>query len=220
MRSKIFTGKTENDWYEYFKKEVISKSKKALVYGGIHHMFTKYKQPIISNKKLNRFVTDRFGNYAHEDLGDKAYTIYFHSVWFDLNDASIPASDGLMDLLIDSIPKNKRNIGFDLSSTPMGNFTGESSSYSVGYEDFKLKDFVDEYIIQCKLKDYKSVRYIKNFIDKENIEIVQKYLPNPYFRDASVNEINKALRGDSNLDFHFRNALIQFKLLKATTNDK
>ena len=64
-------GDSDRVMAEVIIHEFVEKGQKALVYSGIHHAFTRYKQPIYYQGKFIRFVEDRMGNRVRQRLGDK-----------------------------------------------------------------------------------------------------------------------------------------------------
>lgn len=65
-------------------KEFIDKGEKALIYCGINHGYTKYKQPYFYNdneEQLVGLIDDRAGNIIYDKIGGKSMTIFLHSPW-------------------------------------------------------------------------------------------------------------------------------------------
>lgn len=200
IMQKVFQNSSEKNWADRLRKEVLDKGEKALCYCGMHHAFTKYRQPVVENGKFIRDMTERFGNYVYKEIGESVFTISLHSPWISAQGyeakAVLPA-DGMIDYVLASLPKERQRFGFDTATSPLGMFSGETGLYKYGYERFTLKDFCDGYICQGKLAGYRPVTYIKDFVNTENLERVQRAFPNPSFRTATVKEFNDAIGSDA-----------------------
>lgn len=201
LRRLVLKDSSEKNWADRLSAEVISRNEKALVYCGIHHAFTGYQQPSAANRTFKGFITSRFGNHVYKILGKKAFTIYLHAPWYprsgyEAEQLVLPA-DGMVDYLLAQLPPDKRSLGFDTAGTPMGNFTGTSSIYQSGYEDFRLSDFCDGYICQGFLTDYQPSTPIAGFVNEENLSFVRDHFPNPDFRNAQAHHFNQALASDT-----------------------
>jgi hypothetical protein len=61
----------EIKWANVILDNVVAKGEKALVYSGMHHAFTEYKQPISSQGKFIRFVDGRMGNFVFKGSARK-----------------------------------------------------------------------------------------------------------------------------------------------------
>lgn len=218
LRRQIFKDSSEEHWADRIKTEVLDKREKALCYCGMHHAFSKYKQPVVDNGNFIRFTDERFGNYLYAEFKDKIFTIALHYPWISAKGyeaAPILPVDGNIDALLVSLPKNKQRFGFDTADTPMGTFTSTTSLYKFGYDNFCLRDFCDGYICQGTFNQYENVTFIKNFINETNIEKARKFFPNPYFRNASIQELNNAIAGDADIRrFRLKNALQETQKLK------
>lgn len=218
LRMQIFKNASEKHWADRLKAEVLEKGEKALCYCGMHHAFSKYKQPIVNKGKFIRFVNDRFGNYLYSEIKDKVVTIALHYPWISAKgyeaDFVLPV-DGKIDMLLASLPEDKQCFGFDTVDTPMGTFTSTTSYYKFGYDNFCLRNFCDGYICQGRFNQYEGVTYIKNFINEANIERTKIFFPNPNFRNASIEEFNNAITSDADIrHHHLKSALKETKKLK------
>ena len=218
LRRQIFKSASEKHWADRIKTEVLEKGEKALCYCGMHHAFSKYKQPIADNGKFIRFVEDRFGNYLYAEIKNKVVTIALHHPCVSAKGyeaTPVLPVDGKIDILLASLPEDKQYFGFDTSNTPMGTFTSTTSFYKFGYDNFCLRNFCDGYICQGTFSQYEGVTYIKNFVNEANIERVRKFFPNPHFRNASAKEFNNAIASEANIRrHHLKSALKETKKLK------
>ena len=166
---------------DVFEKEVIAKQEKSLIYCGMHHAFTRYRQPvpkIIGKRKVARFNDSRMGNIIHRKYPEKTFTIMLHSPWEsnkflgEIRQMIKPvhgAIDDLMDLF-NNIP-----MGFDVINTVIGTLKANNTYYSIGYDDFKLEDFCDGYVFLLPYKEVKFVSVEPNFYDEYNLNQYRKW---------------------------------------------
>ena len=121
---------------DVLEKEVIAKQEKALIYCGMHHAFTRYRQPMtgfIRKRKIYGFSDDRFGNIIHSKYPEKTFTICLHYPWPSIFlDSYRPvkpvhgAIDALMKLF------NNVPMGFDVINTVIGTLKANNTYYSNG----------------------------------------------------------------------------------------
>jgi hypothetical protein len=186
---KVWHGETEEDWAKVLLDVVISQGEKALVYCGIHHAFTEYRQPIAVDGKFIRFGDVRVGNYIFQKVGKRTITICLHAPWVNANGYDKPLvlpADGYIDTLLNQIEPEYQRVGFDLKGTPFGKLPGETSLYKFGYDHFTLETIYDGYICQGPLSSYKGVTPIKDFVNERNLQEARAQSPNPDLRNASI----------------------------------
>jgi hypothetical protein len=138
---KVWRGCDEGDYAHVILGEVVAKKEKALVYSGIHHAFTVYRQPAYDEaaQSFVRFGDVRMGNHVYHAIGKRAFTISLHSPWPPSEGYSKPetyAADGYIDAAMGEIEPSFRRAGFDTSGTPFGGLPGEKSIYKYGYDGF------------------------------------------------------------------------------------
>ena len=179
VMAKVFAeGYGDEVMAKVILREFVSKGEKAFIYCGIHHAFTRYKQPMYDGKKrgFGGFVEWRTGNIVYGAIGERAFTICLHQPWAGDGGYDSPAvypADGVIDALMKKLGAGYRRVGFDTRGTPFGEIPGKTNVYRYGYDHFTLGDFCDGYIYQGPLSECKSVTPIKGFINKENIELVR-----------------------------------------------
>jgi len=196
---------SEEPWAKVILDEVAAKGEKALVYSGIHHAFTQYRQPVepvMKDGKLTfvRFGEVRMGNHVFNAIGKRAITISLHYPWpssAGYDEGVTYAADGYIDAVMAEIEARFRNAGFDTRGTPFGDLPGENSVYKYGYEKFTLSTFCDGYVIQGPLREYQAVTPIKDFINAGNLAAARAQMPNQKFRDASAEELNRGIAHDA-----------------------
>ncbi len=205
---KVWRGGGEHLWAKVILDEVVAKGEKALIYCGIHHAFTEYKQPIFDEQKkmFIRFEEGRMGNFVYNKIGKRAITIYMHAVWPSCRGYSKPnvyPTDGIIDAVMAGMEPKYQRVGFDTRGTPFGKLPGETSIYKHGYVDFSLEKFCDGYIYQMPLSKYEGVTPIKGFINNENIDRARAQSPNPWFRNATIEDFYDASRQSADIKKRF-----------------
>lgn len=194
-------------------KELVAKKKKALIYSGCHHAFTKYHQPLYDFKKdtLYGFNHTRMGNVIYDSVKERAFNIYLHAGWvsnkgFDTN-CVLPVNGAIDDAMKNFTDKR---VGFDVVGTPFGKLTANDTYYAFGYPDFTLDKFCDGYIYQCAFKDYEPITMEPDFITSVNIDKLKSFLtclklPKHYVDSITPQNANENLFED--IRNHFRHLM-------------
>ena len=172
IMKKVWHGEQETDWAIPILDSVVAKGQKILVYSGMHHAFTRYRQPKVFNGEFRGWGDVRAGNAVFEKIGNRAMTIFLHAPWVSAKGYGQPAVlavDGYIDSLMAEMPQQFRRVGFDVAGTPFAGLPGETSIYKFGYEDFSLSTFCDGYIYQGGLATYQPVAVIRDFVNSSNI---------------------------------------------------
>ncbi|MBU6454944.1 MAG: hypothetical protein KGS72_24455 [Cyanobacteria bacterium REEB67] len=124
--AKVFCRGDEDEFMAWvIEREFLAKNQKALVYSGMHHAFTRYKQPIydFQKKKLYKLNSKRMGNLIYAKIGNRAFNVLLHCPWGpkttdETNENAIYPVNGVIDAVMRSF-SNKR-VGFDVKGTPFG----------------------------------------------------------------------------------------------------
>jgi Zn-dependent M28 family amino/carboxypeptidase len=189
-------------------KEFVAKGKKALVYSGSHHAFTRYHQPVVDfeKKQLIRFNNIRMGNLVLEKIPGRVFNIFLHSPWSikdDFNQHSYPAA-GVIDRLMREF--KGRPVGFDVVGTPFGKIEDPQTYYAWGDEGFRLETFCDGYIYQKPFSEYEGCAVDPKFVTAENLQEAIDTLPNPAARKRlkSAADFLAAMRQDADMRRRFR----------------
>jgi hypothetical protein len=185
-------------------REFVSKNEKALIYCGIHHAFTRYRQPIYDFDKgqLVRLNGERMGNLVYEHIGSRAFTIYLHAPWVSSKGWDAPEVrpvNGVVDKVMLKL-KNTR-IGFDIVGTPFATLPASDSYYALGYPNFKLADFADGYIYQKAFRDYQGVTADPQFVTQSNLQEAIANLASPEARKrlTSPEQFLRAMQEDADM---------------------
>ena len=156
-------------------REFVDKKKKALIYCGINHGLTHYHQPVYDYEdrkvKFYKYVRNRMGNILYDRMPEHLFFIVMHSPWEPIERLGretkmIYPVDGIIDGVMREFVN--KETGFDVKGSPFGEIKDRKSSYSVGYEDFKLGVFCDGYIFQKHFSDFEGCTVDSKFITKEN----------------------------------------------------
>ncbi len=123
LRRAVWHGETEADWAAVILEQVVALEEKALVYCGIHHAFTRYRQPIydVRKKQFIRFGDVRAGNHVYNAIGDQTMTIYVHASWVSARGYDhryVHPVNGAIDLIMKASPPGTFPVGFDTAGTP------------------------------------------------------------------------------------------------------
>jgi hypothetical protein len=195
VRKKVWHGETEKDWADVVLTQVVDKSEKALIYCGIHHGFSEYRQPRVrEDGSCAGFVEDRLGRYIYNAIGKRVMTIYLHNDWPSVKGYNYPMTypaDGYIDALFATLDSTWWPVGFDTKGTPFGRLPGKTSIYSICYDSFDLGTYCDGYIFQMPFTDYEPITCIEGFFNEDNIAEAQRNAVNPWFRDKPVEEFEQ-----------------------------
>ena len=202
---QVWGGTSEGDWADVILVAVRS-GEKVLVYSGIHHAFTEYRQPVVRDGEFRRFDSSlRCGNHVFAALGKRAVTVFLHAPWNGQQGYGSrmrhPAG-GVIDALM--LAEGPRPVGFDLDAGPFGEIRVGDAVYRHGYEDFKLADFCDGWIYTKPISECVGVTPIPGWVNESNLEFARAQSPNPGFRQASAEEFNEGMARDAQMHRRWR----------------
>lgn len=176
------------------ERKVISKKQKALIYCGMHHAFTSYKQPIydFAKNELQGLNDKRFGNIIHEKYPDKTFTIFMHTPWFSdkgFDKPFVKPANGVIDCVMYML--NNKPCGFDVKNTPAGMIESNNTYYAYGYPNFKLMDFCDGYIFLNPYSKYKQVGVEESFYshNDHNFQKMKEFLKCMGWTDEKLDKL-------------------------------
>ena len=202
VMKRVWHGETEEDWARVILDSVVARGEKILVHSGMHHAFTAYKQPIVSDGEFIRYENTRMGNYVFKEIGVGAFTVFMHGPWSSAegyNVRLVKPADGIIDRVMAELDPSLLPIGFDTGGTPFGDLPGETSVYSHGYDGFTLSMFCDGYIYHKPFSDYEGVTPIADFINESNIGYARAQSPDPEYRGRSPQDFNRAIARHADL---------------------
>jgi hypothetical protein len=193
-------------------REIIDKGQKALIYSGINHAFTHFRQPIVddSTGAVTGYGSDRMGNRIYDRIGDRCFLIFLHAPWPGLPTYSSPEvypADGTIDALFSDMSPADRRVGFDLKGSPFGGLTGKTSLWRKEAEDFRLEMYCDGWIFQRPISQYEGVSVIDGwFTDANRLEaIAQIANPDPRVKnqERTAESLTEGLASDANMKRRF-----------------
>lgn len=212
VMEKVFKDGTGDQFMaDVIFTHIVGEREKALIYCGINHAYTKYKQPYFYNsndKQLVGLIDDRMGNIIYDKIGEKSITIFLHSPWPGRDDFSnyVYPVDGIIDSLMLNMDEKYKPVGFDVKGTPFESLPGNSSFWQYGYNNFNLGAYCDGYIYIKPLSEYRGVEVAPGFINEENrVETIHQSL-NPKYKnlDRTVEELIESIRHDANIQNRFK----------------
>jgi uncharacterized iron-regulated protein len=208
IKRKVWRGGGEEYWAAVILDSVVAEGEKALVFSGMHHAFTEYKQPVYDSDRhqLLRLEDRRMGNKVYDRIGKRAITICLHYAWPGSGGYEGPLvcpADGFIDAVMASLRSTCRPVGFDTRGTPFGELTGETSVYHYGYIPFTLEQFCDGYIYFVPLSNYEGVTPIKDFVNEGNLDCARQQSPSPRFRKATAEDFYQTATRESDVAAHY-----------------
>lgn len=188
-RRQVWAGCGEEDWAQVILTEVEAGHKTA-VHCGIHHAFTRYLQPIVSEERgFIRFEDDRCGRHVYEALGDRVAMIALHSAWYSrdklYSGLNIRPAGGVIDLAMENMDNSIGPVGFDVIGTPVGDIEIPETVYSFGYDSFKLSDFCDGWIYFRPWSEFEIATFADGFYTDDNIKLARNRAPQISYRQAT-----------------------------------
>jgi len=84
IMARVWRGGGEEHWAEAIL-DAVGAGRKVLVYSGIHHAFTGYRQPVVLDGEFVRFDDTRMANHVYRAIGRRAATVFLHAPWVGVN---------------------------------------------------------------------------------------------------------------------------------------
>jgi len=201
-RRRAYGGQTEADWAEAVLAQV-TQGEKVLVYSGINHAFTGFRQPRVEDGKFQGFVRVRMGNVLRKELGECAVTVFLHSPWHGAEGygaRTVHPAGGRLDAFMLEREGGPFPVGFDVAASPLSDLPIEDAVYMHGYDHFTLADFCDGWIYFRPMSECEPVDYIEGWIHEGNVERARAVAMNPRWRRFDVEQFDLGCR--SYLDDH------------------
>ena len=179
-RAVLFEGTRDSHMARIVMKEFVRKGRKALVYAGQYHAFTRFYAPVFDRetKKLIRLNKEAMGNLVYRAIRGRAFNICLHYPWTTINGPI--AYDYPLDGAIDGVMKEfeARRAGFDIGGSPFGRLGDKDAEYAQGHKRFAFGDFCDGYVFLKPFGEYEGCTIDPLFITKNNLAEAVAYLPN------------------------------------------
>lgn len=176
----LHKGTRDEHMARVVRKEFLRKNKKALLYVGQHHAFTRYHLPRYSFE-VNEIIEHNersMGNLLYRWIRKKAFNICLHYPWMTVNGRKTydyPA-DGAIDEALRGF--STKRVGFDTGGSPFGLLRDQGAVYAAGSKDFTLNGFCDGYIFLKPFGEYEGCTVDPLFITEENLVEAVAFLPN------------------------------------------
>ncbi len=177
-------GATDSLIAEIVQHEALEKGKKILVYCGIHHAFSKFRQPMFDEETstfLGRYFETRGGQRIYQKYPERVITVKLHSpYWYPkLQTYGLPFG-GIVDQAFQSY---RQPVGFDISRSPFADLRDSTSIYALGHGSIAFSDYCDGYIILDQIKNFRSATVIPTWFDGVSIADFKSHLPKelPFF---------------------------------------
>ena len=200
--ARIFAnGVPEAHMADVIDQELTRKGEKALVFCGTQHIFTRYRSAAYEKNAADMKLPERrrMGNIVYSRIGDRVFGISLHSPWPDPHQKSglTWAADGAVDALIDALPPQKRNGGWDLAGTPLGAIPLGKSPYAEEGRSSTLADLFDGYIVQGPISQYAMVTPIPDFVSPAEAGVAGREFPGIKPQTApTAEQINQTIADD------------------------
>ncbi len=205
-------GSSDSVMAATIQREVLAKGEKALVYSGIYHAITRFRQPSDpdSTGRPRSFASQRMGNRIQAQIGDRCFLIFLHSPWpgaGGYSDAEVHPVDGVLDGLFAALPSGKRRMGFDVAGSPLGRLPGRASYWGHAIPDFRAEMFCDGWIYQKPLREYEGVHVVPGWFNEGNRldAIAQIANPDPRVKSCArtVAQLTESLASDTRIRSRF-----------------
>ncbi len=189
-------------WY-VFKKEILDRNLKSLVFCGLHHAFTRFHQPKFLFLEKFTPPADRLGNLIYKTAGDRVFMINLHAPFFNrfglfafhpiMMKVYYPFG-GVLDRAFEQV---KQPVGFDVPGSPFGGLKDKWSYYSLDRGSILWKDFCDGWVMLDSLDRLHRVKPINDWVasDKAWQNIMDQYRDmgktGPESRERFINMLNR-----------------------------
>lgn len=164
--------------------EFAKKGRKALIYSGSHHAFTRYFQSVWDHDTgiFYRLERHRMGNIVHDSIPDRVFLIMLHHPWPPKHNADAWARPvgGVIDAVMQAV--GPKPVGFDVLGSPFGALPDTTACYSLGYGDFRLQTFCDGYIYQRPFDEYEGCTVDTLFVTDDNLQEAINFISVPSAR--------------------------------------
>jgi len=172
-------GPRDKHMADVITREFINQGRKALIYAGQHHSFTRYHEPEYDFKRnrVIRLERNRMGNRIYRKIRNKVFNICLHYPWTTIKGPK--KYDYPVDGAVDSIMREftEKRFGFDIIDSPFGALSDSDALYSAGRRNFTFRDFCDGYIFLKPFAEYEGCSVDPLFITKENFKEAVSFLP-------------------------------------------
>ena len=176
--------------------------RKVLVYSGMHHAFSGYYQPGLSQLLGKRHPSrdSRMGQYLRNAHGLDVFTIALHAAvpkkwflfggWFLYRKPYLFPFAGVLDQVL---PMCGNEAGFDTAAADLPGAIDDFSYYSGGYAPLRLKDYSDGYMFLGPIGEYTDPEPLESLGGGEDLHVIKESI-DYYFPQARRAKINARLK--------------------------
>lgn len=208
-----YRGSSDDHMARLILDEFVKQGKKALVYSGNHHAFTRYHQPEWDDRSgtLHGFMRSRMGNIVRDSIPDRVFTIMLHSPWwtkYNMEAGGYPVG-GAIDAALTGFADKR--VGFDVVGSPFGELPDTLAYYSVGYSPFRLSDYCDGYVYQRPFSEYAGCTVDTLFVTDDNFKEAVAFIADPSARPrfSTPADFVTAMRTDADIPKIFQIGMTQ-----------
>jgi hypothetical protein len=203
---QVWRGGGEQHWARVVL-DAVGRGEKVLVYSGLHHAFTRYRQPIVQDGRFIRFDDAlRMGNHIHDAIGDRAALVVLHAPFAGpkgYDDRPVHPAGGAIDMLMFTRAEGPHTFAFDVAG-PFASLPLSGSLYAHGYEDARLGDLCDGWVYTKPISLYEGVAVIPDWITDDNLERARVNTPNLRWRTATVEDCQVSMEYSADVAHRFR----------------
>lgn len=192
------------------ERQVLQKHAKALWYSGLHHAFTRYRQPLAFFLKMGGM---RGGSYLYQRYPERIYLAQLSMPFFDrllLARLSVPAAFGHRVAYVppfrgifDQVYREYRKPFAVDANSIFGDVRDRHSYYSIDrWNGLSLRDMSDGYIVLCATDEIQPVSLIHDWVTSDaELNEVRSLLPEDVAaRVRSIPELLKYIATDTQRD--------------------
>lgn len=201
IAARVFGDETEADWAAPILAAVAA-GEKVLVHCGIHHAFTRYRQPRVTDGEFVAWGRLRCGNHVAAALRERACTVYLHAPWpgrGGYDSAFVHPAAGRLDAFMLARADGPFAVGFDVADSPLGGMPVDDTVYAVGYDLFTMATFCDGWIYTKPIAEYEGVTYIEGWIHPANLERARRGVMNATMRTYDAERFDRACAAEADI---------------------
>lgn len=166
----------DNAMAETFIREIGKTGTKVLVHTGVHHAFTRYRQPVVRNGKLAGLVDPRLGVLLARAYGEKVFQICLHTWDYAADARGMGKGRQVLGGLLERVmaANGNRPVGFDIEASPFGKLRDGKSYYFAFQPKVVFADLNQGYVFHTPLAQRRGCRWAVGFINHSNYEKARK----------------------------------------------
>jgi len=188
--AKVFPkGTVDKFRAQIIEREILKSDDKILALVGTPHAYTRYGSPYYSFNADGFCAFDKnwLGNRLYSKYPDQVFNILLHQPFMKEMDVQYqwtsPAKGSIEAIMAQN---QHKQVGFDLSRTPLGRLT-DDSQHAMCYPGFTLDQFFDGYIYLAPLKKLEGCTPIDDFVNEHNIQNAMEQFPDPEWHEPVTN---------------------------------